>query len=92
VEIHHADLGLAFTADDWDEGFVRTELDRWGPGAGARLLDGGGLVVATTDTAQSWTAGDVATAHHVEAPARTVLEWLVGRRTDGLPALAPWSW
>jgi maleylpyruvate isomerase len=92
TEIHHVDLGLAFTTADWDDEFVRTELDRWGPGIGERLVGGGAAVVATTDTGQSWSFGDPASARRVEAPACSILEWLIGRGAAGFPSLGPWSW
>lgn len=86
------DLGLAFIAEGWDEELVRTELAIGGQGIGERLLDGGSIVGATTDTGQTWSSGDPATATRIEGLARTVLEWLTGRHPDGYPTLGPWSW
>jgi len=97
VEIHHADLGLGFTFDDWDATFVAEELDRWMPGLRARLPSGAGACVVATDTGRSWTTdgeeGDAGgEGLRIEAPSRALLAWLIGRRPGGFPELGPWDW
>ncbi|HEV7536642.1 MAG TPA: maleylpyruvate isomerase family mycothiol-dependent enzyme [Acidimicrobiia bacterium] len=99
VEIHHADLGLGFTFEDWEATFVAEELDRWMPGLGVRLPPGVGASVVATDTGRTWTiptadrdGGGAVDVLRVEAPSRALLAWLVGRRTGGLPELGPWGW
>jgi maleylpyruvate isomerase len=92
VEIHHADLGLGFTVDDWDEDFVGVELDRWMPGLGRRLPPGAGAEVVATDTGRSWTSGAPTVTMRVEAPSRRILAWLIGRGTDDVPEIGPWGW
>jgi maleylpyruvate isomerase len=97
VEIHHVDLGLGSTAEDWDGGFVADELDRWMTDLGTRLPSGVDASVVATDTGRTWTTrgdedGGRGELLLVEAPSRTLLAWLVGRRTDGFPELGPWSW
>lgn len=57
TEVHHADLGLGFTVDDWDEVFVEAELERWMGGLEKRLPPGAGASVTATDTGRSWTSG-----------------------------------
>lgn len=37
VEIHHADLGLAFNWEDWSDAYVEAELERTRPGLPDRL-------------------------------------------------------
>ena len=96
VEIHHADLGLAFTFEDWEDTFVAEELDRWMSGLGARLPSGVVASVVATDTDRTWTTGggDAGDGDplRVDAPSRALLAWLIGRRTDGFPDLRPWDW
>ena len=90
-EVHHADLGLTFTPDDWDGTFVEAELDLWMGGLAPRLPAGAGASVTATDTGRIWTAGAAPVTIRVEAPARRVLAWLIGRGTDDFPAIAPWG-
>jgi maleylpyruvate isomerase len=92
VEVHHADLGLAFTADDWDEVFVDLELDRWMSALEPRLPRGAGALVVATDTGRSWAAGAAPVTMRVEAPSRRLLAWLIGREAGDLPEIGPWDW
>lgn len=98
VEIHHADLGLGFTFEDWEATFVAEELDRWMPGLGGRLPSGVGASVLATDTGRTWTTegpdgtGGRGEVLRVEAPSPAILAWLIGRNTKGFPGLGPWDW
>jgi maleylpyruvate isomerase len=91
-EIHHADLGLGFGAEDWDPVFVELELAHWGADLAARVATGPAIEVVATDTGARWAAGEPAAATRIEAPAWALLAWLTGRRTDGFPPVAPWNW
>lgn len=92
-EIHHVDLGLAFTIGDWEDDFVGSELDVWAPGLGDRLPPGTGAVISALDLDRSWTVGGPAPATlRIDAPARSLLGWITGRQTDGFPEIAPWRW
>ena len=92
AEIHHADLGLGFTVDDWDQQFVDHELDRWMARLEGRLAEGTGARVTATDTGRTWTAGAPRVTMLVDAPSRRLLAWLTGRNTSGFPEIGPWDW
>jgi maleylpyruvate isomerase len=92
TEVHHVDLGLGFTVDDWDAAFVARELAEWVPGLPHRLAGGGGVEVVATDTGDTWRLGPPEAATRIDAPSRHLLAWLTGRRTEGLPAIGPWDW
>jgi maleylpyruvate isomerase len=78
VEIHHADLGLGFTIDDWSDGFVTAGLAEQLPALPDRV--DGGLSTAEID------------ALRAELGERRLLAWIFGRWTaDGLPALTRWE-
>jgi maleylpyruvate isomerase len=78
VEIHHADLGLGFTIDDWSYGFVAAGLAEQLPALPGRV--DGGLSAAEIDALRV-TLGD-----------RRLLAWVFGRWTeDGLPTLSRWE-
>ena len=71
VEVHHADLGLGYTADDWPDAFVRPELARltgiWKSRQPMGLTDLPREALALTPNQR--------------------LSWLMGRRgIDGIPA------
>jgi maleylpyruvate isomerase len=75
VELHHRDLGLAFTEDDWSDGYVRRELHhatlawRARHAMGLTALPAAALALAP----------------------RTRLAWLVGRRhIEGLDDVEQW--
>jgi maleylpyruvate isomerase len=77
VEVHHADLGLDFTFEDWSDAYVAAELaeqlprlpDRLQPGTPDRISD---LQARLSD--------------------RLMLAWLLGRwATADLPELTPWQ-
>jgi maleylpyruvate isomerase len=92
VEVHLVDLGLGFTHHEWDEAYVVAELDQSVAVLDGRLPAGTGAALTATDLGRRWTAGAERVTMQVEAPARDLLAWLLGRRTDGFPELAPWSW
>jgi maleylpyruvate isomerase len=78
VEIHHADLGLGFTFDDWSDDFVAAGLDEQLPALPGRVENG----LAATDVA----------AIRAELGDRRFLAWLFGRwTTEDLPTLARWE-
>jgi maleylpyruvate isomerase len=78
VEIHHADLGLGFTFDDWSDDFVTAALEEQLPALPGRV--DGGLTSAEVD------------ALRAELDDRRMVAWLFGRWTgEGLPPLARWE-
>jgi maleylpyruvate isomerase len=93
VEVHHADLGVGYTAADWPADFVaalmgrrRKELER----------DGLALRWTATDTDESWSSGE---GPEVTGTAADLLWWLLGRG-DGaglacsegpLPRIGRWT-
>ena len=98
VEVHHADLGVGYTAADWPSDFVaalmkrrQRELAETGPGFRWR----------TSDTGESWSSAttgdpDVVT---VEGPSAELVWWLLGRGSGTrltsssgvLPEIGTWS-
>jgi maleylpyruvate isomerase len=91
-ELHHADLGLGFTIDDWDQEFVDRELDRWIARLESRLPENTGATITATDTGRTWSAGAPRVTMLVDAPSRRLLAWLTGRNTAGFPEIASWDW
>jgi maleylpyruvate isomerase len=91
VEIHHADLGLDYTAADWPSDFVELLLD-----GRATHHDGPGFVAHATDLDRSWTFG--AGGPVVSGVGSALAWWVTGRGTgDGLtsddgrvPRMEPW--
>jgi maleylpyruvate isomerase len=92
TEIHHVDLGLGFTAQDWDPVFVETELDVWLASLEERLPPGARASITAVDSRLTWLIGDGPRTLKVEAPSRLILAWLVGRPPDGFPDIRPWLW
>jgi maleylpyruvate isomerase len=91
VEIHHADLGLDYTASDWPTDFVGILL-----ATRSVRHEGPGFVAHASDLRESWTFG---TGGPVVTGAGSALAWWVtGRGTgDGLtsdngalPRMEPW--
>lgn len=92
VEIHHADLGLDYTAADWPTEFVvrvldfRTDADHDGPP----------FVAHAVDLDRSWRSGTGGPT--VSGPGSALAWWVTGRGTgDGLtsddgrvPRMEPW--
>ncbi len=75
VEVHHADLGLGYTSEDWPAGYVRREL------AVAAMAWRARMPLGLTE---------LPAASQMLSPTDRVA-WLLGRReVDGLPAVRPW--
>jgi maleylpyruvate isomerase len=75
VEVHHADLGLGYTSDDWPAGYVRRDLAAKTMAWRARMPMG---------------LTELPAAAQALSPASR-LAWLLGRReVDGLPAVREW--
>jgi maleylpyruvate isomerase len=91
VEIHHADLGLDYTAADWPAEFVAMLLQ-----FRTAAYDGTPFVGHATDLDQSWSFG--AGGPTVSGPGSALAWWVTGRGTgDGLtsddgrvPRMEPW--
>ena len=75
VEVHHSDLGLGYTSEDWPAGFVRRDLAAKTMAWRARMPMG---------------LTELPAAAQALSPADRVA-WLLGRReVDGLPEVGPW--
>ncbi len=91
VEIHHADLGLDYTAADWPPEFVVLLLS-----SRSTHHDGVGFVAHATDLDQSWTFGSGGPT--VSGAGSALAWWVTGRGSgDGLtsddgrvPRMEPW--
>ena len=92
TEVHHVDMGLSFTWQDWSEAYVDLELDRTIAALAPRLAPGTSLRLEATGEIGAWLL-DIAETERftVRAPKRELLAWLLGRhdRADW-PNLAPW--
>ena len=92
VEIHHADLGLDYTAADWSSEFVALLLD-W---ASRRPAGPPAFTAHATDLDRSWTFGSGGPV--VSGVGSALAWWVTGRGTgDGLtsddgrvPRMEPW--
>jgi maleylpyruvate isomerase len=92
VEVHHADLGLAFNWRDWSDAYVDVELDHAAAGLAARLPDEIAVRLEPTDALGVWIVETVPRERTVlRAPRHELLAWLLGRheRPDW-PELTPW--
>jgi maleylpyruvate isomerase len=94
VEIHHADLGVAYTHRSWPTDFCAELLDRVTADHSASGASPG-FSVRATDKNRTWSAG--APEPVVEGFAADLGWWLVGRGhgeglscESGLPDLGPW--
>jgi maleylpyruvate isomerase len=94
VEVHHADLGLGFTVEDWDEGYVRRELEASLPYLPDRLPGRAAARLTAVDhDTEAWTVPTGANPTIlVDAPRRNLVAWLLGRERNGFPELEPWQW
>ncbi len=79
IEIHHADLGLAYTADDWPQPFAELVVD----GMVRRLDPEPGFRVTPLDSDRTWDVGAVSgDGMVVTGPVAHVAWWLTGRRAS----------
>ena len=92
VEVHHADLGLGYTAADWPQAFVDRMMKR----RHRELTDDEvALRWTATDTGATWSTGG---GPEVTGPASAIVWWLLGRGTGeglacsegSLPDLGRW--
>ena len=95
VEIHHADLGLGYSPDDWPQAFAELVVD----GMVKRLDPADGFRVAPLDSTRSWdVAGVGEDPLVVTGPVRQMAWWLTGRAASPqvtssrgeLPAIGGW--
>lgn len=94
VEVHHADLGLDYGADDWPADFVKGELDYAAGDLARRLEPGVALILIATDNLGEWRAGPQGGDENVvEASGGQLLAWLLGRPTliVNPPKVGPWQ-
>lgn len=92
VEVHHADLGLGFTFDDWSDAYVTAELAKQLPRVPERLGPDDADDADHADHADDADdADDVIAPLRADLGDRRLLAWLIGRwsRPD-LPDLAAW--
>lgn len=81
VEIHHVDLGLGYTPDDWTPEFATRTLGQIAPGFRTRDCPVG-LLVATDGDGRWELAAD---GPQLSGPRTALLAWLTGRTAgDGL--------
>jgi maleylpyruvate isomerase len=90
VEIHHHDLGTAFSWNDWPDAYVGREFEATLATLPPRIS--GPLALRATDSALVWTVPeDSCSVVEVRGPQRQLLAWLVGRHDDPrYPKLGPW--
>ncbi|MFF2553353.1 maleylpyruvate isomerase family mycothiol-dependent enzyme [Nocardia sp. NPDC058058] len=92
VEIHHVDLNVGYTPQDWPAPFVARLLPQSITDLSAK--DGPGFTVTATDTGYTGTVGTPET--EITGPAPALAAWLIGRSsgadlTGTLPNLAAWK-
>ena len=98
VEVHHVDLGVAYTSADWPSDFVARELRVAVDGLAARLDVGVRLELVVTGDGHGALVGSGDTMCTVRGDGASILLWLLGREVPaggldapaGLPTLAPW--
>ena len=93
VEVHHADLGLAFGWQDWTAAYVERELAVTITDLPTRLPPGRGVRLEATDSGAVWNVPDeVGDRVTVATPSRRLLAWLIGREAGpDLPPLPRWG-
>jgi maleylpyruvate isomerase len=97
VEIHHVDLGCAYTSADWSTAFALRTLDQIAP----RFREKGDCPVTAlvaTDVDGRWQVG--ADGPELSGPCRDLMGWLTGRSPGAglavspageVPPAPPWS-
>ena len=95
IEIHHADLGAGYTADQWPATFAETVVD----GMVKRLDPEPAFRVTPLDSERSWEVGEVGEQSAiVTGPVAQLAWWLTGREPGeqvvcsrgDLPAIGAW--
>jgi maleylpyruvate isomerase len=76
VEVHHVDLGAAYSPQDWSDAFALRLLREIVTGAGA---DTPAMVLRPHGLEHPLTIGDAAHAPVVGGPTRALAAWLAGR-------------
>lgn len=74
VEVHHADLGIGYTAADWPEDFTRRLIAR----RQKELADGPSMVLSSTDVDGLWKLGP-GQGPEVTGTLADLAWWLIGR-------------
>jgi len=91
VEIHHVDLGLAYSPDDWPEVFALRMAHALAGDLGKRT-DGPRLVLRTPEAGRDLRLGEAVTSPVVSGPVRAAVAWLTGRSSGaGLTVEPPGS-
>lgn len=99
VEVHHADLGKAFSWPDWSDAYVARELEETIAALPSRIREP--LALRSTDSYDVWTVSPVlseatrpensGSVLEVRGPRRQLLAWLMGRDDHPRrPPLEPW--
>lgn len=95
IEIHHADLGAGYTADQWPHTFAEVVVD----GMVKRLDPEPAFRVTPLDSERSWEVGEVGEQSAiVTGPVTQLAWWLTGRDPGGqvscsrgeLPTIGAW--
>jgi maleylpyruvate isomerase len=92
VEVHHADLGLEFTWQDWSLEYVDLELELSARNLALRIPENLALRIEPSDAIGVWIVEPVPLERTVVRGTRhELLAWILGRvdRPDW-PELAPW--
>jgi maleylpyruvate isomerase len=91
TEIHHLDLDVGYTHDDWPAEFVRLMLPRVLPTLDTRVPDELTVQVQVTDRQWTQASTEARTSHDpvvVRGAASALLCWLVGRTVPAAADLA----
>ena len=94
VQVHHADLGIGFTAADWEPGFADLVLSR----VVDDRADGPAMVLRSSDTGGLWKYGVPGQGPEIVGRSCDLAWWVLGRGSgEGLssdsgvlPDLGPW--
>ncbi|HTV11476.1 MAG TPA: maleylpyruvate isomerase family mycothiol-dependent enzyme [Acidimicrobiales bacterium] len=94
VEVHHVDLGCAYSPEDWPFEWVVEEMDRAMLKLPRRLPPGIAVYLAATDADQHWVAGS-GEAVEIAGTTAQLFAWVTGRALSvsgrECPPLAPFS-
>jgi maleylpyruvate isomerase len=93
VELHHVDLDLAYTPEDWPANFVERELNAIIPHLTGRLPPDTALRLVVPDGHRAWRVGPAEIGPTVvTAPAAQLLAWVFGRPSSVRDAPEIGSW